>query len=95
MFGNFAAFAGGDFCFVFFFLFNFCFIFYPPSLAPVPPLPPLVQVLLLYNDGLARSDFEQAFVKKRKRKEMKRKKAKKKKSYRLEKIIGNDFWFEK
>ena len=67
MFGNFAAFAGGDFCFVFFFLFNFCFIFYPPSLAPVPPLPPLVQVLLaLQYDGLARSDFEQAFVKKEK-----------------------------
>lgn len=44
MFGNFADFAGGEFCFVLFF--NFCFIFYPPSPAPVPPLPPLVQVLL-------------------------------------------------
>ena len=32
--------------FVSFCFFNSCLIFYPPSSAPVPPLPPLVQVLL-------------------------------------------------
>ena len=62
VFGNFADFVGGDFCFV-----SFCFVFLIPVLFFIPrssPSSPNPGFTCFYNDRLAPSDFEQAFVKK-------------------------------